>query len=323
MIMEPLLVIALAIGLDLALGDPRNRFHPTAWIGRLIGRLAPFCRGGSPASEKTSGALLVLLICGMVLLALAAVEAGMATIPAGAAAAAVSILAGGVLLKVTIAIRGMERHAMMVVAAVERGDLDTARQRLALIVKRDTTGLDRNHVLSGTLESVSENTVDGITGPLFYFGIFGIFGAFAYRVINTFDSMMGYKTPMFRNLGWFAARCDSAINYVPARLTGLTMIAGSFLMGRDWRQSYKIMIRDSSKPSSLNAGYPMAALAGSLNARFEKTGHYAIGDGDSDLEPSHVRSSITLMKISSLLFCCVVTAPAAAALYYAGWWLHA
>ena len=94
---------------------------------------------------------------------------------------------------------------------------------------------------------LSENTVDGITGPLFYYAIFGLPGAFVYRIINTADSMIGYKTDIFKNLGWFAARCDTILNYIPSRLTGLVMIISAAILQNNWKESYKIMIRDGKK----------------------------------------------------------------------------
>ena len=108
---------------------------------------------------------------------------------------------GGILLKTTIAIKGMEKHALAVVTSLENNNIASARDNLSMIVKRNTKDLDKNHVLSGVVESISENTVDGITGPLFYFGLFGLPGAFVYRVVNTADSMIGYKTNIFKNIG--------------------------------------------------------------------------------------------------------------------------
>ena len=173
----------------------------------------------------------------------------------------------------------MEKHALAVVEALENDDIDEARTNLAMITKRKTKDLDKNHVLSGVLESISENTVDGVTGPLFYFALFGLPGAFVYRVINTIDSMIGYKTAMFRNLGWFGANCDNVLNYLPSRITGLVMVLASMLLGNDWKQSYEILKKDSCKTSSPNAGYPMAALAGALDTKFQKVDHYSIGAG--------------------------------------------
>ena len=139
----------------------------------------------------------------------------------------ISIIIGAILLKSTIAIRGMERYALAVMNSLDDDNLDLARTNLSMIVKRNTKNLDKNHIISGVLESISENTVDGITGPLFYYALFGLPGAFVYRVINTADSMIGYKTDIFKDIGWFAATCDTVLNYIPSRLTGLMMIISS------------------------------------------------------------------------------------------------
>ena len=218
----------------------------------------------------------------------------------------VSILVSTVLLKTTIAIRGMEKHALAVMNSLEHDDLDTARNHLSMIVKRNTKNLDKNHVLSGTLESISENTVDGVTGPLFYFSFFGIFGAFVYRIVNTIDSMIGYRTDIFRNIGWFGANCDKILNYLPARITSILMVVGAMILGIDWKKSYEIMRRDGKNTESPNAGYPMAALAGALGTRFEKINHYSVGEGSIELTKTHLRSAISLMKITSILFCSII-----------------
>jgi len=281
------------------------------------------------------------------------------------------------LLKSTIAIRGMERYALAVMTSLENDNLDSARTNLSMIVKRNTSNLDKNHVISGVLESISENTVDGITGPLFYYAILGLPGAFVYRVINTADSMIGYKSDMFKNIGWFAATCDTILNYVPSRLTGLIMIISAAILQNNWKESYKIMLRDGKKtaspnagypmaaladtilnyvPSRLtglimiisaailqnnwkesykimlrdgkktaspNAGYPMAALAGALETKFEKLEHYSLGDVETTLTKQHVLSAITIMKLTSILFFGIITIPIIIALSFVGWWIHA
>jgi adenosylcobinamide-phosphate synthase len=192
-----------------------------------------------------------------------------------------------------------------------------------MIVKRNTSNLDKNHIISGVLESISENTVDGITGPLFYYAIFGLPGAFVYRIINTADSMIGYKSDMFKNIGWFAATCDTILNYIPSRLTGLIMIISAAILQNNWKESYKIMLRDGKKTASPNAGYPMAALAGALETKFEKLEHYSLGDVETTLTKEHVLSAITIMKLTSILFFGIVTIPIIIALSFVGWWIHA
>ena len=323
MILESILIVIFAIILDFIIGDPKNKFHPTSWMGTLIAKIVPLIKNESPQIEKLGGIVLVILVTGIVSALLVFLNVGIQSISIEFVGIFVSIIVGTILLKTTIAIRGMEKHAMSVMESLEQNDLDSARNNLSMIVKRNTKNLDKNHVLSGTLESISENTVDGVTGPLFYFAFFGIIGAFVYRIVNTIDSMIGYKTSIFRNIGWFGANCDKILNYFPARITSLLMVVGAMILGNDWRKSYKIMRRDGKNTESPNAGYPMAALAGALGTQFEKINHYSVGDGNIELTRTHLRSAISLMKITSILFCMIFTVPVIIIKSYLGWWIHA
>ncbi|MGQ0638967.1 MAG: cobalamin biosynthesis protein [Nitrososphaerota archaeon] len=331
MILLPLLAIVLAICIDFAFGDPKNKFHPTVWVGTIIGKLVPFSRGRSSKTEKLWGAVLTISVTTLVALVLYFLNRGLGSINSIASFSygdelivlIFSALITGVLLKTTIAIKGMESHTKLIMQALSKDDLDDARTKLSMIVKRNTKNLDKQHIISGTLESISENTVDGITGPLFYFAIFGLAGAFVYRTVNTIDSMIGYKTEPFRNVGWFGANCDKILNYLPARITSLVMILVAMILKADWRHSLEIMRRDSSKTESPNAGYPMATLAGALGARFEKIDHYVLGDGNSELTEDHFKSAISIMKLTAILFCAIFTIPIIVILSYFGWWLHA
>ncbi|TAK18621.1 MAG: cobalamin biosynthesis protein [Nitrosarchaeum sp.] len=323
MIAESILVVFFALVLDFAVGDPRNKFHPTAWIGSLIAKLAPHTKHSSENLEKLGGIFIILISSGIVVSLLIFLNVGIKLITIDYMYIIISIIIGGILLKTTIAIKGMERHAIAVVTALEQNNISSARDNLSMIVKRNTTNLDKNHVFSGVLESISENTVDGITGPLFYFAIFGLPGAFVYRVINTADSMIGYKTDIFKNVGWFGANCDKILNYIPSRLTGFIMILSAMILGNNWRKSYEIMIRDGRKTKSPNAGYPMAAIAGALGAKFEKIDHYSLGDGNISFTKDHVKSAILIMKVTSILFCGIVVIPILLLLSSLGWWIHA
>jgi adenosylcobinamide-phosphate synthase len=319
MIFESILIIGFAIILDLVVGDPRNKYHPTAWIGNFISNLVPLFKNENIHLEKFGGILIVLISTAVVGGLLVVLNLKLDSIIGNELLTIiVTIIVGAILLKTTIAIRGMEKHALAVADALENDDIDDARANLAMITKRKTKDLDKNHVLSGVLESISENTVDGVTGPLFYFSLFGLPGAFVYRVINTIDSMIGYKTEMFRNLGWFGANCDTILNYLPSRITGLVMVLASMLLGNDWKQSYEILKKDSCKTSSPNAGYPMAALAGALDTKFQKVDHYTIGTGSIYLSIKHIRSAIVLMKVTTILFFGIVTIPIITILSYMG-----
>ena len=322
MIIESFFIIGLAILLDFKFGDPKNKYHPTSWIGTLIAKLTPIAKNEHPIIEKFGGICIVTITSGLVVLLLFALNIGITLITIDYVSLIVSVIVGGLLLKTTIAIHGMEKHAKSVLESLDEENLDMARNHLSMIVKRNTKNLDKNHVLSGVLESISENTVDGITGPLFYYALFGLPGAFVYRVINTADSMIGYKTDIFKNIGWFAATCDSILNYIPSRLTGLVMIISAAILHNNWKESYKIMIRDGKKTESPNAGYPMAALAGALETKFEKINHYKLGDGETVLTKEHVHSAISIMKLTSVLFFGIITIPIISILSFVGWWIH-
>ena len=320
---ESILIVFLALGMDFFFGDPKNKFHPTAWIGSLIACLTTFSKKYCSNFEKLNGMFIILISTTIVSLPIILLEVSIDIIPYVYVSLAVSVITGAILLKITIAIKGMEKHAMAVVYYLEQDDISSARNNLSMIVKRNTTNLDKNHIISGVIESISENTVDGITAPLFYFGLFGIPGAFVYRAINTADSMIGYKTNIFKNLGWFAANCDKFANYVPARITGLMMVLSSIILKNNWKKSYEIMIRDGTKTESPNAGYPMAAIAGALNTKFEKIGHYSLGDGDISFSIDQIKSALSIMKVTSILFTVMIVTPSILFLSYLGWWLHA
>ena len=325
-------VLAAAIAVDMALGDPRSKYHPTAWAGALIALIIPRFAGRRDGMQRLGGALAVLVpasaaVSLILLMYHAAGGAAWYGSIAGAAStggadaayiishhipAVASAAAACILLKSTIAIRGMQRHAEQVITSLRASDIEDARTRLSMIVKRSTSSLDREHVISGVLESIGENTSDGATGPLFYYGLFGLPGAFVHRIVNTADSMAGYRGRMLGRLGWFAARADTVLNYAPARLTALAMVGGAALLGYDWRSALYAARREGSATQSLNSGYPMAALAGALNVRLEKKGHYTLGAATSAGSAPTIQDigrAIRLMKATVLVFAAGVVLP--------------
>jgi len=322
MIFESILVIGIALILDFVFGDPKNKYHPTAWIGMLIAKLVPIAKNKDSTVEKLGGIMIIVITSSIPILLLLSFEYTISLVAIDYVSVVIYMVSGGLLLKTTIAMRGMENHAKKVLMSLDNENLEMARTNLSMIVKRNTKNLDKNHILSGVLESISENTVDGITGPLFYYAFSGLPGAFVYRVINTADSMIGYKTDIFKNIGWFAASCDTILNYIPSRLTGLIMIVSSAILQNNWKESYRVMIRDGKKTDSPNAGYPMAALAGALETKFEKIDHYNLGDGEITLTNKQVYSAIKIMKLTSILFIGMVSIPIIFLLTLVGWWIH-
>jgi adenosylcobinamide-phosphate synthase len=143
----------------------------------------------------------------------------------------------------------------------------------------------------------------------------GVPGAFAYRVINTLDSMIGYKNEENKNIGWFSAKLDTLTNYIPARLTAYLMVAASFLLRENWRESRRILQRDNRKTVSINAGWTISAMAGALDTQLEKQGCYTLGD-DHGISPDHINRALRMMWLTAVLFGAVVVLPVLALRIY-------
>jgi adenosylcobinamide-phosphate synthase len=281
------LVVVLAVGVDLVFGDPPNRWHPVAWMGRAItyGR-ARLCRG-SPVQLFVAGGALTLGV-----MALAAVAGGLVMLVAGVLGVAGLALEAAA-LKSTLALRGLAHAARAVADALAAGDLAAARARLGVhLVSRPTTTLGAGAVASGVIESVAENLTDSFVAPVLFYLVLGLPGALAYRALNTADTMLGYHDGPLEYFGKLAARLDDLANLIAAPLAGLAIVlaAGSRAGG-----AWKVMVRDQSKPASPNAGWPMAAAAGALGVTLEKLGHYRLGDGRSP-EGSDIAAAIDLIR---------------------------
>jgi adenosylcobinamide-phosphate synthase len=305
--------LAGGICIDWLFGDPPNRYHPVAWLGQLIGFFVPRLKGGG---EKAKGTIFTISL--LITVALAVHFLVFAT--RYLAGVVELVVVSAIILKMTIAMKGMERHAKVIMNGLEAGDLASSRQSLSMIVRRKTDDLDVQHILSATIECVSESTVDGIIGPIFYYSLFGPAGAFAYRAVNTLDSMVGYKDDYFKQIGWLSARLDAVANYIPARITALLMVVSAKILGADWKNSFNILRRDHNKTFSLNAGYPMATMAGALRVRLEKIGHYTLGDEQEPVTLEKCKEAISIMQLTTVLFCIIVSVPVMWVLYLAGWW---
>lgn len=297
---EIALVIFAALIIDIALGEPPRRVHPTAWMGALVGRLVVAAKGRT-RYERTSGTIITLAVVAAFCAPIVALYS--VSISLEPQIHAVIVAASGiVVLYVAVSVRSMLQHVAAVTAPLELDDIAVAQQRLAAVVKRKTGELDGNHILSGLVETIAENTVDGIISPLSYFALAGAPGAIAYRAVNTIDAMIGYKTPEFRDIGWFGATCDRVLNYIPARITAVLMVASAAILRLDWRAARTIAARDHAKTSSPNAGYPIAAMAGALGVRLEKIDHYVIGQGGAEPTTQSVKDACKMMLVCTGLY---------------------
>lgn len=294
-----LVILLLAVLLDLLIGDPQVSYHPVALVGRVIAwREKVFYKGDTPPwRQRLAGvcfAMANLLPVSLgVFFGLRALERY----------SLLYLAASALLLWGTVAVRSLDRAGREILSLLEAGDLAAARQRLGLIVGRDTAGLDEAEIARATVETVAENVSDGIIAPLFYFLIGGPPLAWAYRVINTLDSMVGYRNERYLYFGWFSARLDDLANYLPARLTALLLAVGALIRRRAWRRALLVVVRDARKHPSPNSGYPEAAVAGALGVRLGGMNYYGgvpskrpyIGDPCKPLERSQIAAALDLM----------------------------
>jgi len=298
------LIFLIALLIDALFGEVPDRGHPTVWMGKVISFLKPRIKNANPLIEKLNGILLALFVISLfavpVFFILFGVRQLLGWLP--------YIIVAAVLLKMTFAVKCMSQYTLPIADAIEKGDVDVAKSLLHFIVRRDPETLDERHVISAAVESVAESTTDGVSSPIFFFALFGVPGAFAYRVINTLDSMVGYKDEAHFNIGWFSANLDTAANYIPTRLTALLMIVSAMFLGENWGDSWRIIKRDRRNLSSVNAGWTIAAMAGALDARLEKPGFYTVGDGDG-LVPAHIIRALRMMNVTVILFSVAVFVP--------------
>ena len=216
-----LAVLALAALLDLTVGEPPRRLHPTVWIGRTVA-LAEGFAPKSPVAGLVSGVVIVLAIISLWSAAVYFVVEGLHGIHQAA-----YIVVGGVLLKTTFSVKMLHQAAAQVRNSLRRGDIDQVRGQMASLVSRDPAQLTPEQATAATVESVSENMGDSFVGPWLAFALFGLPGAVAYRAVNTLDSMIGYHG-LYEHLGKASARLDDLVNLIPARLTGLLLVLASF-----------------------------------------------------------------------------------------------
>jgi adenosylcobinamide-phosphate synthase len=300
-----LIILAIALLVDLAFGEPPEKIHPTVWMGKVITLLKPRIKSKNSRIERLNGVLLGLFVIALftapAYFILPLIQQYFGLI--------VYMILASLLLKTTFAIKCMEQCTLPIAKAIEQDCIEDARRLLSRIVRRDPKKLNTRQIISAAIESIAEGTVDGITSPLFYYAFFGIPGSIFFRVVNTLDSMVGYKDQEHINIGWFSARLDDLVNYIPARLTALIMITAACLLGENWKNSWRILRRDAHKTESPNAGWSMSAMAGALNVRLEKPGHYMLGDDVIALSPKHILRAIKIMRLTVLLFIILVIAP--------------
>lgn len=288
-------IIVIAIAIDLLFGELPEKIHPVVFIGRIIIIFNNFRKKYSFINKRITGAFLTISLIILLSLIFAFI------IWVFKFNYWLMIVVSSILLSTTFSIKFLIRSAETVNNNLNN-DLEYARKSVSYLVSRDTNELSYDQIISATIETLTENITDSIVSPIFYTFIFGILGGISYRVVNTLDAMIGYKDPKNIDVGWFPARLDDILNYLPSRITGILIIIAAFILKLNWRNSYKIMIRDAKKTPSPNSGYPMATTAGALDIQLIKPGCYKLGDPINDLKSETITETILLTKVSIILF---------------------
>ena len=320
LIEEIFLVLISAVLLDVIFGEPPNKIHPIVMVGRIINFFTKIVKKSSQniqkGFEKIMGSILtigLIITTGLIIYFIIVQSLHLlGTI--------IFVLLSTIIFKISFSIKAMENHINDIVDELNKSDLDKARNNLAKIVSRDTKNLSEPKIISACIECIAESFVDGILSPLFYYGFLNTPGAMMYRVANTLDSMIAYKNEYYKDYGWMAAKLDTILNFIPARISPVFLIPAIMICQKDWKNSIRILKRDCNKVESFNAGIPMSIMAGGLNIQLEKINHYKLGDMTEQLSIQKCMISLKITKIAAGIFIVGFIIPIIITLNYLSWW---
>ncbi len=288
--------------LDLIFGDPPLLFpHPIALIGKLIEKTESIFY----EDNKLNGIIFVIFNVIVVYVSIEVLLKIFFLLNVY-----INFLLSSILLSFTISLKSLHFETLKVYNALKNNNLNLARKELSLLVSRDTNELEEKDIIRSVIETISENFTDGIVAPIFYFAIGGLKLAFIYKVINTLDSMIGYKNERYINFGYFTAKLDDILNFIPARIAGFLTVISAFLLRYDFKNSFRIMLRDKNNTDSPNSGWTESAYAGALKVQLGGPTPYFgvwydkpfIGDEIENLSLKHIKKSYYLLYLSSILF---------------------
>lgn len=297
--MELIIKIWIAFILDLIFGDPENITHPVQIIGKLIEILEKILLR-KKYKVLTGGLLAIITILSTYFICY--------FISKNIKNPIFAILE--IYLMYTIfSINSLAREGKKVYNILKKGDIEVARKELSYLVSRDTNEMDEKMIIRSTMETISENTVDGVIAPMFYMILGGLPLAMTYKAINTLDSMVGYKNEKYIEFGKISAKIDDVVNFIPARITGILIVIVAFILKYDYKNSFKIFMRDRKNHSSPNSGHPEASVAGAIGVQFGGKVSYfgknvekpTIGNKVKEFETEDILKNIKIMKITAII----------------------
>jgi len=303
--------IVLAFLLDCILGDPYSFPHPVKFIGKYIKffEIKVFAKKHTDTELKKYGFILLITTC----LISYFVCIVILSIAKNVNMFLFHIL-NIILLWTTIAPKCLAYEAYKVYKELINNNIDEARKKISYLVSRDTENLDFQSISKATIETVFENTSDGVIAPLFFYAIGGIPAAICYKAVSTLDSMVGYHNQKYEYFGFFSAKADDLLNFIPARISGLLIIISSVFLNYDYKNSWKIFLRDRKNHKSPNSAHPEAAGAGALNIQLGGSTSYFgkivnkpyIGEQIKVIDAFDIIKSIKLMYVSTIIWILII-----------------
>lgn len=305
--------LVFGFALDCIIGDPQWLYHPVRLIGRLISREETKIRKAlkkTASAEKFGGVLLVMNVCIAVFLI-----SSLISVAAYMISKYVYIVIDGIMCYLLLAARSLKTESMKVYAELGN-DLETARDAVSMIVGRDTASLDEEGIIKAAVETVAENTSDGVIAPMLFAAIGGAPLGFLYKAINTMDSMVGYRNERYINFGTAAARLDDLVNFIPSRISAILMIISAWIMRLDYRNAVKIWRRDRFNHDSPNSAQTESVCAGALDVQLAGDAYYFgklhkkkfIGDNIRRIEKEDIKRANKLMYSVSVIMLAIITA---------------
>ena len=298
--------LLLSIAIDVIFGELPARIHPVVMIGSVISFFRKMFIG---MKNRWSGLLTTILTC-LVTCLVALIIMYLSSFNV-----ILFFIVYSIILSSSFSIKMLLETAISVYDDL-CVSLDKARKSVSYLVSRSTDELTESFIVSATIESMTENITDSYTAPIFYFMIFSciililnknylfilLLIPLIYRVSNTLDAMLGYKTDELMDIGFVPAKLDDVLNYIPSRITGIIMVFAALLVGYDWRNAYKIMRRDARVCPSPNSGYTMATAAGALNIQLIKKQTYVLGDDNKSIDKEDIKKAVRLSRLTIILF---------------------
>ena len=306
--LDALAIVILAIFIDRFIGDFPNAIHPLRWMGNILDAIDRRIKTRNTAWTSVLGFLSYLLVFfifgGIAILVIALTHRLVSNVDEVWGEVA-WILVSAFIFKIQFALFSFRKHCDPICKDLDEGKVEDAAAKVQMIVSRNTKGMDAEHITSSCCETVSENLVDSILSPTFFFGLFGILGSIMFRCANLMDAMWGYLNDKYRRLGFFPAKFDDVLGWLTSRISPYFVALAAMFLGMDWRAAVPAAKAEHTKTPSPNSGWPMTAVSAALGISMEKKGVYVMGTGPLPTTKD-VQRCMRLVEATSILFMILV-----------------